>query len=243
MRKSQIDHFAAAGLIAGHYDVVVAGGVESMSRVPMGSTLQVAGSPFTADGWTGRYGEVMPHQGLGAEMMAERWKLSREQLDEYSLASHEKAAAAQDAGLFDGQIVPVAGRRPAAIRRWSTRACDVAVPWRRWRGLRPAFTDHGVVTAGNSSQISDGSAALLMTTSRRPRELGLSRLARVHTAVLAAADPVIMLTAPSRRPGRHCSAAAPAGRDRCVRGQRGLRQRRSPGSPTSAPATGRCRSR
>src|SRR3954468_23617297 len=105
--SQQSVHFAAAGLIAGHYDVVVAGGVESMSRVPMGSSLQIAGNPFTASGWTGRYGEVMPHQGVGAEMMAERWGLSRQQLDEYSLLSHEKAAAAQDAGLFDSQIVPV----------------------------------------------------------------------------------------------------------------------------------------
>ncbi len=111
--SQQSVHFAAAGLIAGQYDLVVAGGIESMSRVPMGTTLQVGGNPFSASGWTGRYGEVMPNQGVGAEMMATRWGLSRAQLDEYSLASHEKAAAAQDAGLFSGQVITV----PAAADR------------------------------------------------------------------------------------------------------------------------------
>src|SRR6478609_826032 len=194
--SQQSVHFAAAGLIAGQYDLVVAGGVESMSRVPMGSTVQVAGSPFTASGWTGRYGEVSPHQGVGAEMVARQWGLSRSQLDEYSLASHEKAAAAQDAGLFDGQIVPV----PAALTGGEAVALDEGV--RRggtvaaMGALRPAFAADGVVTAGNASQISDGSAALLMTTSERARELGLTPMARIHTAVLAADDPVIMLTAP-----------------------------------------------
>ncbi len=194
--SQQSVHFAAAGLIAGQYDMVVAGGVESMSRVPMGSTVQVAGSPFTASGWVGRYGEVSPHQGIGAEMVAQRWGLSRAQLDEYSLASHEKAAAAQDAGWFDGQIVAVpedltggeAVRVDEGVRRGGSLAAMQA--------LRPAFAADGVVTAGNSSQISDGAAALLMTTSERAGELGLTPLARVHTAVLAAADPVIMLTAP-----------------------------------------------
>jgi acetyl-CoA acyltransferase len=194
--SQQSVHFAAAGLIAGQYDVVVAGGVESMSRVPMGATIRVAGSPFTASGWTGRYGEIAPHQGAGAEMQARRWKLSRTQLDEYSLASHEKAAAAQDAGWLDDQLVPVpaelTGGEPVrvdeGVRRGGTLAAMAA--------LRPAFAEDGVVTAGNSSQISDGAAALLMTTSDNARELGLTPIARVHTAVLAAADPVIMLTAP-----------------------------------------------
>ena len=194
--SQQSVHFAAAGLIAGQYDLVVAGGVESMSRVPMGASLQVAGNPFSAMGWTTRYGEVIPNQGVGAEMMAKRWGLSRTQLDEYSLASHEKAAAAQDAGLFDGQIVPV----PAALTGGEAVALDEGV--RRggtvaaMGALRPAFAADGVVTAGNASQISDGSAALLMTTSERARELGLTPMARIHTAVLAADDPVIMLTAP-----------------------------------------------
>jgi acetyl-CoA acyltransferase len=167
-----------------------------MSRVPMGASLQVAGNPFSAMGWTTRYGEVMPNQGVGAEMMAKRWGLSRTQLDEYSLASHEKAAAAQDAGLFDGQIVPVpaalAGGEAVALDEGVRRGGTVAA----MGALRPAFAADGVVTAGNASQISDGSAALLMTTSERARELGLTPMARIHTAVLAADDPVIMLTAP-----------------------------------------------
>jgi len=194
--SQQAVHFAAAGLIAGQYDVVVAGGVESMSRIPMGSTLSSGGSPFTALGWRERYGDVIPHQGVGAEMVAKRWNLTRRQLDEYSLASHEKAAAAQDAGLAAEQIVPV----PGSLTGGATASVDEGVR----RGgtldalgaLRPAFAEDGVITAGNSSQISDGAAALLMTTSERAAQLGLRPLARIHTAVLAADDPVIMLTAP-----------------------------------------------
>ena len=194
--SQQAVHFAAAGLIAGQYDVVVAGGVESISRIPMGSTLSSGGSPFTALGWKERYGDVIPHQGVGAEMVAKRWNLTRRQLDEYSLASHEKAAAAQDAGLAAEQIVPV----PSSLTGGATASVDEGVR----RGgtldalgaLRPAFAEDGVITAGNSSQISDGSAALLMTTSERAAQLGLRPLARIHTAVLAADDPVIMLTAP-----------------------------------------------
>ena len=194
--SQQTVHFAAAGLIAGQYDVVVAGGVESMSRVPMGATLQLAGNPFTATGWTTRYGEVMPNQGIGAEMMAKRWQLSRSQLDEYSLASHEKAGAAQDAGFFDGQLVPVPGSLTGGAPVTADEGVRRGGSVEKLGGLNPAFAADGVVTAGNASQISDGSAALLLTTSERAVELGLTPIARVHTAVLAADDPVIMLTAP-----------------------------------------------
>ena len=191
--SQQSVHFAAAGLIAGQYDVVVAGGVESMSRVPMGASIQGA-NPFGPEFFE-RYEGVIPNQGVGAEMVAERWGLSRTQVDEYSVASHEKAAAAQDAGRFEGQIVPVTNDQgelisaDEGIRRGTT--VDVLA------GLKTVFKpDGGVITAGNSSQISDGSAALLMTTSEKARELGLTPIARVHTAVLAGADPIIMLTAP-----------------------------------------------
>ncbi|HEY0719392.1 MAG TPA: thiolase family protein [Streptosporangiaceae bacterium] len=190
--SQQSVHFAAAGVISGQYDVVVAGGVESMSRVPMGASVNGAW-PF-GEGFRTRYDGAVPNQGVGAEMIADRWKLSRTQLDEYSLASHEKAAVAQDDGRFDEQIVPVTtpdGTQVAkdeGIRRGGTLASMA--------GLKPAFRPDGVVTAGNSSQISDGSAALLITTSAKAAELGLTPLARIHTAVLAAADPVIMLTAP-----------------------------------------------
>ena len=190
--SQQAVHFAAAGVISGQYDVAVAGGVESMSRVPMGSSLAQAW-PF-GESFRARYDGVVPNQGIGAEMVAERWNLSRAQLDEYSLASHEKAAAAQDEGGYDAQIVPVTTpggtvvTKDEGIRRGGTLQAMAA--------LKPAFKPGGVITAGNSSQISDGSAALLITTSEKAAGLGLTPLARIHTAVLAAADPVIMLTAP-----------------------------------------------
>ncbi len=190
--SQQSVHFAAAGLIAGQYDVVVAGGVESMSRVPLGSSVGEAG-PFPP-AFLERYDGVVPHQGVGAEMMAERWGFSRSQLDEYSAASHEKAAAARAEGRFAGESAPVTlpdgavVEHDEGIRPGTT--VDVLA------GLRTVFRPDGVITAGNSSQISDGSAALLMTTSDKARELGLSPIARVHTAVLAGDDPVTMLTAP-----------------------------------------------
>jgi acetyl-CoA acyltransferase len=190
--SQQSVHFAAAGVISGQYDVVVAGGVESMSRVTMGSS--VAGAWPFGENFRARYDNVAPNQGVGAEMIAERWKLSRTHLDEFSLSSHEKAATAQDDGRFDEQIVPVATpdgtqvSKDEGIRRGGTLE--------KMGALKPAFKPDGVITAGNSSQISDGSAALLITTSAKAAELGLTPLARIHTAVLAADDPVIMLTAP-----------------------------------------------
>lgn len=190
--SQQSVHFAAAGLVAGHYDMVVAGGVESMSRVPMGFSAQGT-DPF-GEQVLARYGGVVPNQGIGAEMIAKRWGFSRTQLDEFSLGSHEKSAAAQDSGAFDTEIVDVTlpdgtvVRADEGVRRGGTLES--------LGGLKPAFRDDGVVTAGNSSQISDGAAALLMTTTENATRLGLQPLARVHTAVLAGDDPVIMLTAP-----------------------------------------------
>jgi acetyl-CoA acyltransferase len=193
--SQQSVHFAAAGLVSGQYDVVVAGGVESMSRVPMGSSMGTGGANPSGSGLTTVFKGVPPNQGIGAEMIAERWGLSRTQLDEFSLASHEKAAAAIDEGRFAGQITPVklddgtVMDTDEGVRRGSTLESLAQ--------LKPAFKKpDGVIHAGNSSQISDGAAALLMTTSDKARELGLTPVARVHTAVLAADDPVIMLTAP-----------------------------------------------
>jgi len=190
--SQQAISFGAAGVVAGHYDFVVAGGVEVMSRVPLGANIAGEGDPFGGVGFTGRY-KTVPNQGLGAEMIADQWGLSRMQLDEYSAASHEKAAAAQDAGAFAQQVVPVqtgAGVFSAdeGIRRGTTAE--------RLAALKPAFKQDGVIHAGNSSQISDGAAALLITTSELAAANGLKPLVRVHTAVLAGADPVIMLTAP-----------------------------------------------
>ena len=190
--SQQSVHFVAAGLIAGQYEVAVAGGVESMSRVPMGIAVGTA-DPF-GERFMARYG-VRPNQGIGAEMVAQRWGLSRTQLDEFSVGSHDKAAAAQDEGRFDAQIAPVplpdgtVVSKDEGIRRGGSVETLAK--------LKTVFKpEGGVITAGNSSQISDGSAALLMTTSAKAAELGLTPIARVHTAVLAGADPVIMLTAP-----------------------------------------------
>jgi acetyl-CoA acyltransferase len=189
--SQQAVHFAAAGLVAGHYDVVVAGGVESMSRVPMGSSL--ADQNPLGERFLERYG-MFPNQGIGAEMIAEQWGLSRTQLDEFALRSHERAAAAQDDGRFAAQIAAVTApdgtvvELDEGIRRGGTVE--------GLAGLKTPFKPDGVVSAGNASQISDGSAALLMTTSDKARELGLTPIARVHSVALAGDDPVTMLTAP-----------------------------------------------
>jgi acetyl-CoA acyltransferase len=188
--SQQAVHAAAAGVIAGLYDIAVAGGVESMSRVPMGSAITA--SPF-GQRYAARFGPDVPDQGVCAEMIAAQHKLTRRQLDEFSLASHEKAAAAIDAGRFADQIVPVPTpdgllSQDEGVRRGSTLD--------KLAGLRPAFRPDGLITAASSSQISDGAAALLVTTSARAAELGLRPLARVHTAVLAAVEPVPMLHGP-----------------------------------------------
>lgn len=189
-------HFAVAGVVAGHYDVVVAGGVESMSRTPMGSSLANGGNPY-GESFKARYAQT-PNQGVGAEMIAEQWGFSRTQLDEFSLRSHEKAAAAQDSGAFKDQIVGIKTKdadgndtvvlEDGGIRRGGTVESMAKI--------KPAFREDGVIHAGNSSQISDGSAALLIMSAEKAKDLGLKPLAKVHTAVLAGADPVIMLTAP-----------------------------------------------
>lgn len=190
--SQQSVHFAAAGVVAGHYDVVVAGGVESMSRTPMGASLASGGHPYP-DAFRSRYTQT-PNQGIGAEMMADKWGLDRTALDEFALASHEKAAAAQDSGAFTDEIVAIKDAEgnvisvDEGIRRGSTVE--------KMAQLKPAFKEDGVIHAGNSSQISDGSAALLFMSAEKARELGCTPLARVHTATLAGADPVMMLSAP-----------------------------------------------
>jgi acetyl-CoA acyltransferase len=193
--SQQSVHFAAAGLVAGQYDVVVAGGVESMSRVPMGSSIGGGGANPFGDKFLARYDGKFPNQGVGAEMIAERWGFSRTQVDEFSVGSHEKAAAAQQEGRFDGQIAPVTLDDGTVISKDEGIRAGSSVE--TLAKLKTVFKpEGGVITAGNSSQISDGSAALLMMTSQKAAELGLTPIARVHTAVLAGADPVIMLTAP-----------------------------------------------
>ena len=185
--SQQALHFAAATVISGQADLIVAGGVESMTRVPMGSSGQGA-DPYGESVRT-RYGVESFNQGVGAEMVAERWGLSRAQLEEYALSSHAAAARAQDSGEFDAEIEPLAGvKQDEGIRR------DTSLE--KLAGLKTPFKPDGVVTAGTASQISDGAAALAVTTSEWAAAHGLTPLARVHTAVIAAADPVIVLTAP-----------------------------------------------
>jgi acetyl-CoA acyltransferase len=186
--------FAAATVVSGQADVVVAGGVESMSRVPMGSTRGDGsfGMPLGPK-YLERYGGVFPNQGIGAEMIAERWGFSRTQLDEFSLASHEKAAKAQAGGAFDEQIVPVPTPDGTVTADEGVRTGGTV---EKLAALKTPFKEDGVISAGNASQISDGSAALLVTTSEKAAELGLRPIARIHTTVMAADDPVIMLTAP-----------------------------------------------
>ncbi|CAA9328255.1 MAG: 3-ketoacyl-CoA thiolase @ Acetyl-CoA acetyltransferase [uncultured Frankineae bacterium] len=188
--SQQAVHFAAAGVISGQYDVAVAGGVEVMSRTPMGSTFTA--SPL-GEGYVARYGPDFPNQGVGAEEIADRWGLSRAQLDEYALRSHERAAAATAEGRFDAQIAPVT--TPDAVVS-TDEGIRVGSTLETLAGLAPAFRPDGKITAANSSQISDGAAALLITSSEKAAELGLTPMARIHTAVLAATSPMPMLHAP-----------------------------------------------
>jgi acetyl-CoA acyltransferase len=196
--SQQAVHFAAAGLVAGHYDLVVAGGVESMTRVPMGAAM-TEGSYGSAV--LDRYavaleaqGAATFHQGLGAEDVAAKWGLSRQQQDEFALASHENAAAAHDSGAFDEQLVPVT--RPDGTVVTGDEGIRRGGSLESMAALRAAFRPDGSVTAGNASQISDGAAALLMTTSERAAQLGLTPLVRVHSVAVVGDDPVIMLTGP-----------------------------------------------
>jgi acetyl-CoA acyltransferase len=194
--SQQAVHFAAAAVIAGQVDVAVAGGVESMTRVPMGSSALDA-APFghrileRYRGTEGFDADSPAHfnQGVGAEMIAARWGFSRTRLDEYALDSHARAARASDAGLFTAEITPVDGiSADEGIRRDTTLEA--------LGGLKTPFRPDGVVTAGSASQISDGAAAIAITTSEWAAAHGLTPLARIHTAVVAATDPVIMLTGP-----------------------------------------------
>jgi acetyl-CoA acyltransferase len=190
--SQQAVHVAAAGLVSGQYDVVVAGGVESMSRVPMGATV-VGGQPY-GPMVEERYPGLPFHQGISAQLIADRWNLSRTRMDEFALQSHARADEATRAGRFEAEMLALAGPDGEPIRR--DQGIRPGGTLETLAGLRPAYQEDGQITAGNSSQITDGSGALLMTTTEKAAELGLAPLARVHTAVVAADDPVAMLTAP-----------------------------------------------
>ena len=188
--SQQAVEFAAMGVMSGRYELVIAGGVETMSRVPLGATRAV-GFPY-GPGMSSRYPDATFEQGPGAEMMAQRWGLSRRRLDDFALASHHKAAAATDAGAFDTQLAPL----DSAPRLLADEGIRRDTSAEKLAGLATAFQDGGVVTAGNASQISDGAAAVMVTTPDYARKLGLTPTARLHTGVAVGADPVSVLTGP-----------------------------------------------
>jgi acetyl-CoA acyltransferase len=189
--SQQALHFAAAGVMSGQYDVVIAGGVESMSRVPIGSARKY-GEPY-GPSIRARYGTTTFSQGEGAEIIAERWGLDRRTLDEFALLSHERAAAAWASGAFDGQVLPVSTESGSLSTDEGIRR-DVAMD--RLAALPPAFRPDGVIHAGNASQISDGAAALLVMSSEKAAEFGLTPVAAFRAGVAVGDDPVTMLTAP-----------------------------------------------
>ncbi|MFD7999329.1 thiolase family protein [Streptomyces mirabilis] len=184
--------FAAQAVMSGQQDVVVAGGVEVMSRVPLGAARST-GMPYGPRVLT-RYQDFSFNQGVSAEKIAQKWGFARERLDAFSALSHERAAAAQDAGAFEAQITAVSteGATTVTLDEGIRRGTSVETLAK----LRPAFTEDGVIHAGNASQISDGAAALLVTTPQKARELGLTPLVRYRAGVVTGSDPVLMLTGP-----------------------------------------------
>lgn len=200
--SQQAIHFAAQGVMAGAYDVVVAAGVESMTRTPMGSSIvRDLGMPF-GPRVLARYAEQggLVNQGIGAEMIADRWGLSREDLDAFSVASHEKAARATVEGRFDREIVPLAVRDDEGNDTDERFTADEGIradtSLEALAKLKPAFKEDGKITAGNSSQITDGAAAVLIMSEEKANALGLTPRARFHAFALAGVDPVTMLTGP-----------------------------------------------
>jgi acetyl-CoA acyltransferase len=175
--------------------LVVAGGVEHMTRVPMGSTMAGPGAPFGPTMHDRYQGRLVP-QGISAELICEKWGLTRAEQDEFALRSHRRAAAAQDAGRFDRQLVPVEVPGPDGTTSWVRADEGVRrdTSMEKLAGLKPAFRPDGQVTAGNSSQISDGAAALLLASRAAAERLGLRPLARFAGFALAGVDPVLMLT-------------------------------------------------
>ncbi len=195
--SQQAAHFAAQGVMAGSYDIAIACGVECMTRVPMGSnSAHGPGQPF-GPAVGRRYNNVVFHQGIGAEMMAERWKITREELDQFSLESHRKAARATEEGRFCNEITPVAiETESGAAHMTRDEGFRANASLEKMATLKPAFKPDGVVTAGNSSQISDGASALLIMDRGTADKLKLRPLARFVAFALAGEDPVMMLSAP-----------------------------------------------
>ncbi len=196
--SQQSAHFAAQAIMAGAQDIVIAAGVENMTRVPMGITAQNGpGLPFGAR-MLERYANGLVPQGISAEMIAEKWAISREELDELALESHVRAARATDEGRFEGQIVPVeiVAEDGSKVTVTTDEGIRRDTSLEKLASLQPAFQADGKVTAGNSSQISDGAAAILIMGEDKAEELGMTPKARFHTFSLAGVDPVMMLTGP-----------------------------------------------
>ncbi|MFF2248093.1 acetyl-CoA C-acetyltransferase [Streptomyces sp. NPDC058142] len=191
--SQQAVHFAAQAVGSGAADLVVAGGVEVMSLVPIASPMTVGeqaglGSPYAGDGWREHFGEQEVSQFRGAELIAEKWGVSREDMERFALTSHQRALAAQADGVFDAEIVPSFGLTADEGPRADTTLEKMA-------GLR-TLTDDGRLTAAVSSQISDGAAALLIASEDAVRRHGLTPLARVHSMAVVGSDPIQMLTGP-----------------------------------------------
>ncbi len=197
--SQQAAHFAAQGVIAGAYDVVIAAGVECMTRVPMGSSTEHGPGKMYGSRMRNRYKPVggLVHQGISAEMIADKWGLTREQLDAFSAESHQRAAAATSEGRFENEIIPIVVETDAGPEPFTTdegiRPDSTVDTLGR---LNPAFKPDGKVTAGNSSQITDGASAVLVMSEAKAAELGLTPRARFHTFALAGVDPIMMLTGP-----------------------------------------------
>ena len=201
--SQQALHFAAQGVMAGAYDVVVAAGVESMTRTPMGSSVvRELGYPF-GPRMMARYKEKggLVGQGIGAEMIADQWDISREQLDAFSAQSHQRAARATAEGRFENEIIPVAVRDDDGTDTDEQLTADEGIrpdsTVETLAKLKPAFKpEGGKITAGNSSQITDGSSAVLIMSEEKASALGLRPRARFHAFALAGVDPITMLTGP-----------------------------------------------
>ncbi|HJX85333.1 MAG TPA: thiolase family protein, partial [Candidatus Angelobacter sp.] len=195
--SQQAVHFAAQGVMAGSYDIAIACGVESMTRVPMGaSATSGPGKPF-GPAMRQRYNDSHFNQGISAEILAEQWKLTRECLDLFSLESHRRAAHATEQGCFQREILPVPVQTEnGTVEATRDEGIRTGTTLEKMASLKPAFKPDGVVTAGNSSQITDGASAVLIMERGVAESLGLRPLARFVAFALAAEDPVLMLGAP-----------------------------------------------
>ena len=193
--SQQAAHFAAQGVLAGAYDIAIACGVENMTRVPMGSSIQSGGFPFS-DRMMSRYEGGLVQQGISAEIIADKWSISRQESDEFGARSHQRAGEATQAGAFKNEIFPIKVETENGTELFETDEGIRTPNLEKMGQLPPAFKEDGVVTAGNSSQITDGASALLITTSEKAKELGLRPRARFHSFALAGTDPISMLTGP-----------------------------------------------